>query len=195
MNTFTKVLLSVPLLFSTVACSSAPQASEPTQPVGFNAVSDDGYNYNFQESNITTRKVDKSGERYNQWYSPTHKVQQVLVVANGVVTDLTGKSEHFHGKSTCKVDGYTAYRSVRKTETFRWNSNRGSETQYHSLGWLTDTERKALFEDRNYQRQHGDLFSGETRVFVDKDDQMIVAPRYINEDQIVCQAARHFGLI
>ena len=110
MNKFTKVLLSLPLLLGTVACSSSSFSVKSTQ----------GYTFEFQKDNITTEivKETKTGGGMFDWghywitkvgdtYGPS--ADDVYVTANGTWTDLVGNTSHFSEKVLCKSEAYVLY--------------------------------------------------------------------------------------
>ena len=105
MNKFTKVLLSLPLLLGTVACSDS----------SFTVKGSEGYTFNFQEENITTEivqetkfemtKYSKYGMLEEMW-ATIKPANDVYVTANGTAVDLTGKEYHFSEKVLCKTEAH-----------------------------------------------------------------------------------------
>jgi len=218
MNNTIKALISLPLVLSSVACSSVDttptstqQVSTPTPVVSeFVGKSDTGHTFTFSEDNITTR-TEEYRRSLNDTYHVLEDTYRIKVTANGVMTDLTGKSEHISDSLYCKIGESVATRYIKKYHVIQSTgyqspnvlktdpvsgvviSYTGEYTQTKKdLGIITSDELKQL----RANRPENTIYSvhGEYNEY-DHNDTRVLPSKYINKTNIICQAARELGKI
>ena len=203
MNNTIKSLISLPLVLSSVACGSITEASASNNFVGRN---NSGYTFTFSQENITT-STDQTNVNAPRGYRITEQADRVEVRANGVVTDLTGKSTHFSGEAYCRFGDSVA---TRFNQTVHVEARSGYMTpdvirngmsypgKYVStnqdLGIMTLDQFNELKGKENSQ-------SGVVHVAIehyeeyDHTDTQVIPGKYINQDNLICQAGRKFNFI
>ena len=213
MNNTIKALISLPLVLSSVACSSVDttptqqQVSTPTPVVSeFVGKSDSGYTYTFSEDNIRTRsELHRPGSPIDN-YHVLKDTYRVRVTANGVVTDLTGKSTHSSNSVICKVGESVIVRHIKKYHVisstgYQAPDVRQPDGSYYpgeytqtkeDLGIITSDELKQL----RANRPENTIYNVQDEYDVyDQNDTQVLPSKYVNQNNLICQAAIKFNLI
>ena len=182
MNKLTKALLSLPLLFATVA---------PSASAAVVIRSSQGYDYHFERENISVN-VANHYTAGPSGYETQNQPTKVVVNTYGIVTDQTGTQHHFSGKETCIVNEYTLVKHETYYNYSIQYSPRPYEREILHLGWMTYEQRENL-DLSQYNAAH--VFHTEKKTVVVEDDTITRPAEYVNQNKIICMAAREYNLI
>ena len=198
MINFKKALLSLPILVSTVACSSS----------GFSVKDTNGYTHTYEKENITvtTKQENRSGTLQGKPFESKGKVTYYYVQANGVVETLDGKTHHHSTEAVrCKIDSYTTveieykYKVNETVRGTRYINGKAYENvivaNNQNIGWYSKDEIDEMNSQYDITGRSYNYNLAAGRRFVVEGSEHNWRGGLLNEDNITCQAAVHFGLI
>jgi len=191
MKTILKTLLVTPLLFGTVACASSD----------FVGKNKNGYEFRFNKENVTTVIETQSRNTYNESTDINYlnnKVPVVRVQANGTVTSMNGEVEHYSNSRICVIEAHKQYRHVKylKLQITRIDPNDyvNRVKSQHEMNSTYEDYKILAQEAKNDPTLVVTPHGGFTHK-VRKSDSIQVEAEYVNENSLICQAAKKFKMI
>ena len=172
----------------------------------YSAKSVEGYKFSFTRDNVSTSVYDGSHHvpsNIPEGYRITERPSSVQVIANGVVTDLTGEKEHYNGEEDCKIGDTVVTRYYHNVRVVAIRTHSGPERiddRGVSIGHEVIRTREDVgvmsIEDYEQLKTPGveyamkEHFKG-----YDHNDTQIVPGEYINSESLICESAKTFNLI
>jgi len=226
MNKIQTILLSAGVVITTVSATvvshsltnNGPLPVEAQRDTGevelvrtpvvneFSGKSVEGYEFSFTRDNVTTSSTDvpyHSPSNVPEGYRVTERPSSVQVIANGVVTDLTGVKVHYSGEEYCKIGDSVVTRYYHNVhvvaKSFYWGperfDNRGINIGREHIETEEDLGVMSIEEYEQLETPRVEYVIREHFKGYDHNDTQVIPGKYINSESLICESAKTFNLI
>ena len=185
-----------------------PVESQVSSPVvnEFSGKTVGGYELSFTRDNVRTSVDDvpyHSPANLPEGYRVTERPSSVQVIANGVVTDLTGQKEHYSGEEYCEIGDTVVTRYYHNVhvvaESFYFGperiDNRGVSIGSEYIETQEDLGVMSIEEYEQLSTPKVKYVIKEHFKSYDHNDTQIIPGKYINSESLICESAKTFNLI